>query len=105
MTYMGQGLVDDMDTAGRDVVPLDTYLQPKYRLALFRSIFATGESITRSAAWKKVLADLAMRQKGRPYDYIGAIRAGIHSASFNSPKKMTPNALIRRGHLVPIVVA
>jgi hypothetical protein len=103
--YIGDGLLDEVELKGQEPIPLQNYGFSNYRLALLRSMYRSGQSPARRQASKKANMELARRHEGRPYSYLGAISAGLECAIFNEPARTTPNAMIRRGDFVPVVVS
>lgn len=106
--YLGSGQVWEMETTGGDVVPLEDYRNPRYRLGVFRDFQYSADlgGPIRQAAQVKMIRVFAERWRGRPYSYRGALLAGLVSFLDNSPpgNRSTPNALIRSGRKHPVVI-
>jgi hypothetical protein len=104
-TYIGDGLLHEIEPPRSNIVQLRLYANPTYRLALFRDQYSVWMSPARLQAESRQLTVRAKTNQGNLYDLFGALCAGIENVFSNEPNRPTPNSLIRSGGFVPIEIA
>jgi hypothetical protein len=103
---VGNGSFLEVDWPRSYLGDAEHYANSRFRLALLRPQPQPFVPRAHVEAARIMEGQIARSTAGRGYNYLGACFAGLSSFVCASPKRAaTPNAIVRSGQMIPLVVA